>query len=95
MGFTLWALMKLREVTKLKHISTLFSAKVGTVLVILHEGFVYLCFCLCSSSWFEMGGTQIGDVIYIPAPIRILQYFNQKLMTVGGLFVYGATVNEI
>ena len=32
--------------------NTKFAAKVRTVLVILHERFLYLCFLL----WFEMGG---------------------------------------
>lgn len=53
------------------HMNTLFSAKVGTILVISHKRSLYLSVCLSSSHWFEVGEAQLekGDVAYFRAPI--------------------------
>lgn len=40
-----------------------FPTKVRIVLIISHERFLYVCFCLCTH-WFEVGGAQLqkGDI---------------------------------
>lgn len=56
-----------------------FSAKVLTVLVISHERFQYLCFCLCSSHWFEVGGlSSVRCHVFPHTRINIYQ-FDKKL----------------
>lgn len=70
------------------YMNKLFSAKVGTALILSHERFLSLFSYPSFSDWFEMGQAYLDkeDITYFCEPTRVREHLNPNVMAVGSLF---------